>query len=48
MMSQYRQARGSDRLGLEQLTLLTVTEVTLVPAVWLMILGVIPEAPTEL
>lgn len=35
-------------LGLEQLTLLTVTEVTLVPAVWLMILGVIPDAPTEL
>lgn len=42
------QARVSDPLGLAQLTLLTVTEVTLVPAVWLMVLGVIPEAPTEL
>lgn len=37
-------------LGLAQLTLLTVTEVTVVPAVWLMVLGVIPGtgAPTEL
>lgn len=42
------QTCGSDALGLAQLTLLTVTEVTVVPAVWLMVLGVTPEAPTEL
>lgn len=35
-------------LGSAQLTLLTVTEVTVVPAVWLMVLGVTPEAPPEL
>lgn len=40
----------SDPLGLAQLTLLIVTEVTVVPAVWLTVLGVIPgtAAPTEL
>lgn len=39
----------SDPLSLIQLTLLTVTEATVVPAVWLTVLGVIPgtAAPTE-
>lgn len=46
--SQLQHMHISGPTGKAQLTLLTVTEVTVVPAVWLMVLGVIPEAPTEL